>query len=131
MASGDNPFGLGPDDFDRFAREARDMVGRFLSAPGAQTAWTALFDDGTRRHKQPEPATTGETGTGVWAVFVVDDVGGARVEQVYADELDALRANQRNTDPTRRVRFLPYGITVSALDEQHRIGDDPDSHTGE
>ncbi|OPX14431.1 hypothetical protein B1964_15280, partial [Gordonia sp. i37] len=41
--------------------------------------------------------------------------GDARVEQVFATEIDALRANQHNTDPRRRVRFLPYGIAVSAL----------------
>jgi hypothetical protein len=35
---------------------------------------------------------------------------------VYPNELDALRANKSNTDPTRRVRFLPYGIAVSVLD---------------
>ena len=40
----------------------------------------------------------------------------AHVEEVYATELDALRANKNNTDPTRRVRFLPYGIAVSVLD---------------
>ena len=43
--------------------------------------------------------------------------GGARVEQVYATEIDALRANQHNTDVTRKVRFLPYGIAVTALDD--------------
>ena len=31
-------------------------------------------------------------------------------------ELDALRANKANTDPARKVRFLPYGIAVSVLD---------------
>jgi hypothetical protein len=46
----------------------------------------------------------------------VDADGGARVEQVYATELDALRANKDNVDPRRRVRFLPYGIAVSVLD---------------
>ena len=43
--------------------------------------------------------------------------GGARVEEVYASELDALRANKNNVDPTRKVRFLPYGIAVSVLDD--------------
>ena len=38
------------------------------------------------------------------------------VEQVFAAELDALRANKNNTDSSRRVRFLPYGIAVSVLD---------------
>ena len=54
----------------------------------------------------------------------VDDDGGARVEQVYATELEALRANKTNTDPRRNVRFLPYGIAVSALDTT--IGDSGD-----
>jgi hypothetical protein len=53
----------------------------------------------------------------VWAIYTVDADGGARVEQVYATELDALRANKNNTDPKRKVRFLPYGIAVSVLDD--------------
>jgi len=53
----------------------------------------------------------------VWAIYTVDADGGARVEQVYATELDALRANQGNLDPKRKVRFLPYGIAVSVLDD--------------
>jgi hypothetical protein len=76
-----------------------------------------LFDEftrGTRTRAQPE--TTGDTGDGVWAIFTVDADGGAQIEQVYPTELDALRANKNNTDPSRRVRFLPYGIAVSVLD---------------
>jgi hypothetical protein len=46
----------------------------------------------------------------------VDSDGCAHIEQVYPSELDALRANKNNTDPTRKVRFLPYGIAVSVLD---------------
>ena len=49
--------------------------------------------------------------------------GGAQVEQVYATELDALRANKHNTDGNRRVRFLPYGIAVGVLDEPTVISD--------
>ncbi|WAC56188.1 hypothetical protein [Gordonia sp. SL306] len=121
MADNNGPFGMSPEDFDRFAREAtdgvRDMVGKFLASPGGSGGtWSAIFEDTGRRTRR-EPETTGDTGTGVWAVFVVDDEGGARVEQVYATELDALRANKHNTDPKRKVRFLPYGIAVSALDE--------------
>ena len=52
----------------------------------------------------------------MWAIFTTDDAGGAHIEQVYPTELDALRANKNNTDPKRRVRFLPYGIAVSVLD---------------
>ncbi|WP_267625573.1 hypothetical protein [Gordonia sputi] len=117
--AGNNPFGIDPEDFDRFAREAgdglRDMVGKFLGSPSSGVAWSTVFEQPARR-AAPEPETTGKSGSGVWAVFVTDDDGGARVEQVFANELDALRANQHNTDPTRRVRFLPYGIAVSALD---------------
>ena len=53
----------------------------------------------------------------MWAVIATAEDGSARVEQVYATEIDALRANQHNTDVTRKVRFLPYGIAVSALDD--------------
>ena len=31
--------------------------------------------------------------------------------------LDALRANKNNVDAKRKVRFLPYGIAVSVLDD--------------
>ena len=125
--AGNNPFGMDPEDFDRFAREAgdglRDMVGKFLGSPSGGVAWSSVFEQ-TGRRAAPEPETTGDTGSGVWAVFVVDDDGGARVEQVYATELEALRANKTNTDPRRNVRFLPYGIAVSALDTT--IGDSGD-----
>jgi hypothetical protein len=76
-----------------------------------------LFDEfGRRGRPAPEPETTGETGDGVWVIYTVDGAGGAQVEQVYATELDALRANKHNTDSNRKVRFLPYGIAVSVLD---------------
>ena len=127
------PFGFDPEDFDRFAREAgeglREVVGRLFESKGAPAAWSAMFESGRGgmsgfaskgSRPAPEPETAGETGSGVWAVFVVDEDGGARVEQVFATELDALRANARNTDPQRKVRFLPYGIAVSALDEEDK-----------
>ncbi|GAB91634.1 hypothetical protein [Gordonia rhizosphera] len=127
MADNNGPWGMDPEDFDRFAREAteglRDMVGRFMASPGGRSAWSSMFTESGPRSR-PQPETTGETGAGVWAVFVVDDDGGARVEQVYASEIEALRANQRNTDPRRKVRFLPYGIAVSALDEEERTDDE-------
>jgi len=53
----------------------------------------------------------------VWAIYTVGTDGDARVDQVYATELDALRANKNNVDPMRKVRFLPYGIGVSVLDD--------------
>ncbi|ORW01087.1 hypothetical protein [Mycobacterium kyorinense] len=117
------PFGFDPEDFDRVIREAgeglRDAFERFskfLTVPGDRAGWSALFEDLARRSRT-EPETAGEAGDGVWAIYTVDANGGARVEEVYATELDALRANKNNTDPARRVRFLPYGIAVSVLDD--------------
>lgn len=117
------PFGFDPDEFDRVIREgseglrdAFERIGRFLSSSGAGTGWSAIFEDLSRRSR-PAPETAGEAGDGVWAIYTVDADGGARVEQVYATELDARRANKDNTDPKRKVRFLPYGIAVSVLDD--------------
>jgi len=127
MANG-GPFGFDPDDFDRVAREAGeglrealDGISRMFSNSGDRAGWGTLFDEFSRRSR-PRPETTGETGDGVWAIYTVDSDGGAHIEQVYPTELDALRANKSNTDPSRKVRFLPYGIAVSVLDA-------PQSHT--
>ncbi len=116
-------FGFDPEEFDRVLREgseglrdAVDRIGRFINGPAARMGWSAIFEDPTRRPRS-EPETAGEAGDGVWAIYTVDADGGARVEQVYATELDALRANKDNTDSTRKVRFLPYGIAVSVLDD--------------
>ena len=116
-------FGFDPEDFDRVIREgseglrdAFERIGRFLGGPGGGTGWSAVFEDLSRRSR-PEPETAGEAGDGVWAIYTVDADGGARVEQVYASELDALRANKNNVDLKRKVRFLPYGIAVSVLDD--------------
>ena len=62
----------------------------------------------------------GQTRDGVWVVYSVDAAGFARVEQVYRTELDALRAHKNNTDPSRSVRFLPYGVSVGVLDTAGR-----------
>ncbi|BBZ73130.1 hypothetical protein [Mycobacterium paraseoulense] len=125
-------FGFDPEEFDRMIREGseglREMVERvskFVAAPGARPGWSSLFDDLSRRSR-PQPETAGEAGDGVWAIYTTDADGGAHVEQVYATELDALRANKNNVDPKRKVRFLPYGIAVSVLD-----GDSPDDESGE
>jgi hypothetical protein len=59
----------------------------------------------------------------------VDGDGGARVEEVYATELDALRANKDNLDPKRKVRFLPYGIAASVLDDDSEEPTDSDEPT--
>ena len=124
MASND-PFGFNPDDLDRFFPGAGDQLrgalGQFakmLNASGQGGGRPGAFDElGRARRPEPAPETTGETGEGVWMIYTVDTDGDARVEQVYATELDALRANKHNTDSNRRVRFLPYGIAVSVLDE--------------
>ena len=122
--SNSGPFGFDPEDFDRVAREAgeglRDAVeriNRFITSSGDQTGLSVLFDQFVRNTRtRREPETTGETGEGVWAIYSVHEDGGAHVEEVYATELDALRANKHNTDPERKVRFLPYGIAVGVLD---------------
>lgn len=116
-------FGFDPEDLDRVIREgteglrdAFERISRYVGSPGGRPGWSLLFEDLSRRSR-PEPETAGEAGDGVWAIYTVDADGGARVEQVYANELDALRANKNNTDPKRKVRFLPYGIAVSVLDD--------------
>ncbi|MBW0017853.1 MAG: hypothetical protein JO236_09965 [Mycobacterium sp.] len=116
-------FGFDPEDLDRMIREgseglrdAFERFSRFVTTPGERSGWSTIFEDLGRRSR-PAPETAGEAGDGVWAIYNVDADGGARVEQVYATELDALRANKNNTDPTRKVRFLPYGIAVSVLDD--------------
>jgi hypothetical protein len=116
-------FGFDPEDFDRMIRDASDgmrdafeRITRFLTVPGDRAGWSGLFEDLARRART-EPETAGEAGDGVWVIYCVSADGGARVEEVYATELDALRANQNNSNATRKVRFLPYGIAVSVLDD--------------
>lgn len=126
-------FGFDPDEFDRMIREGseglRDVferVSKFVAAPGGRTGWSALFEDLSQRPRSA-PETAGEAGEGVWAIYTVEANGGARVEQVYATELDALRANKDNVDPKRKVRFLPYGIAVGVLDDDaEEVLDDGD-----
>jgi hypothetical protein len=116
-------FGFDPEEFDRMIREGSEglrevfeRVSRFVAAPGARTGWSSIFEDLSRRPRSA-PETAGEAGEGVWAIYTADANGDAHVEQVYATELDALRANKDNLDPKRKVRFLPYGIAVSVLDD--------------
>lgn len=117
MASND-PFGFDPDDLDRFfpgaGEQLRGALGQFarmMNAAGdARRA-------GSDRRGAPTAETTGDTGEGVWVIYTVDTGGDARVEQVFATELEALRANKHNTDNRRQVRFLPYGMPVTVLDE--------------
>ena len=116
------PFGFDPNEFDRVAREAgeglRDAFGRLFTNSPQGAGFGMLFDQFVRPtpRSRPQPETAGEAGDGVWAIYMSGDDGKAHVEQVYKTELDALRANKLNTDPSRGVRFLPYGIDVSVLD---------------
>jgi hypothetical protein len=117
-------FGFDPEDFDRMIRDASEGLrgafesfkSQFFTLPGGGVGWSGVFEDLARRTRT-QPETAGEAGDGVWAIYTVSADGGARVEEVYATELDALRANQNNTDTSRKVRFLPYGIAVSVLDD--------------
>ena len=99
-------------------RDAFEQVGKFLGSSPQRAGFGMIFDQFVRPTPRPrqQPETAGEAGDGVWAVYIAGADGKAHVEQVYKTELDALRANKHNTDPTRSVRFLPYGIDVSVLD---------------
>ncbi|MFX0578698.1 hypothetical protein [Nocardia nepalensis] len=122
----DRPFGIDPEEFERVLREMgiefRDLLGKaseYIDRASA-TSLASLLDQfvqpGRTRPPKPEGETTGETGSGVWVIYSVDDAGEARVEQVFPSELEALRAHRDNTDERRRVRFLPYGVPATALD---------------
>lgn len=129
------PFGFDPEDIDRVVREvgaefrdAFDKIGKLVDQPGERAPWAGVFNEFVRTtHTDTKPETTGETGDGVWAIYTLDTDGTARVEQVYATELEALRAHKHNTDPTRQVRFLPYGVTVSVLDQPRAQSPGPDA----
>ncbi|WP_067857048.1 hypothetical protein [Nocardia shimofusensis] len=123
------PFGIDPEDFERALREAgtelRDLIGKaggYLdrvdnASVGSLASLLGQFVQPERpRPPKPEGETAGETGSGVWAIYSIDDTGEARVDQVFPSELEALRAHRDNTDARRRVRFLPYGVPASVLD---------------
>ncbi|WP_040801570.1 hypothetical protein [Nocardia higoensis] len=123
------PFGIDPEDFERALREAGTELRGLLGKAGVYLdrvdnagvgSLASLFGQFVQperpRPPQPEGETTGETGSGVWAIYTIDDTGAARVDQVFPSELEALRAHRDNTDPGRRVRFLPYGVPASVLD---------------
>ena len=122
------PFGFDPQDLDRFLRGALGQFGKMLDASGqGGGGLPAMFGEMRRATPSAERETTGDTGDGVWAIYTVNEHGSAQVEQVYADELDALRGNKHNTDSNRKVRFLPYGMPISVLDEPAPSVDaDPD-----
>ena len=130
------PFGIDPEEFDRVVREAgeglRDAFGKMLNSSGQGAGFGMLFEQfikpGQRTARpRPQPETAGEAGDGVWAIYISDGEGKAHVEQVYKTELDALRANKHNTDNSRNVRFLPYGIDVSVLDASLAEPEEPDT----
>ncbi|MFF0493731.1 hypothetical protein ACWDSJ_25985 [Nocardia sp. NPDC003482] len=125
--AGNGPFGIDPEDVERALREAgvefRDLAGRiggYLGRVDQATMGSVVSLLGQfaqpERTRAPEGETTGESGSGVWAIYTVDDDGAARVDQVFPSELEALRAHRDNTDARRRVRFLPYGVPASVLD---------------
>lgn len=121
--SNSGPFGIDPEEFDRVLRETGEGIRGVFDRLGRGAAWANVVNDLTRtpRHAT-QPETTGDTGDGVWVVYTVAADGGAHVEEVYPSELEALRANKNNTDPSRKVRFLPYGIGVSVLDAPEQAG---------
>ncbi|NEW39550.1 hypothetical protein GV794_12735 [Nocardia cyriacigeorgica] len=123
------PFGIDPEDFERALRgagsELRDLLGKageYLdradnASLGSLASLLGQFVQPQPSHPpKPEGETTGATGSGVWAIYGIDDNGEARVDQVFPSELEALRAHRDNTDTHRRVRFLPYGVPASVLD---------------
>ncbi|MEV0030149.1 hypothetical protein [Nocardia sp. NPDC050793] len=123
------PFGIDPEDFERALREAgtelRDLLGKagiyldrvdHASVSSLASLLGQFVQPQRPRPPESEGETTGETGSGVWAIYSIDDNGEARVDQVFPSELEALRAHRDNTDARRRVRFLPYGVPVSVLD---------------
>ncbi|MGB8404485.1 MAG: hypothetical protein WCE30_10515 [Mycobacterium sp.] len=115
--SQNGPFGINPEDFDRAFRDAGDGIRDALERLARGSNWASLLGDLARQPRtEHEPATAGAAGDGIWVIHTVGADGGAHIEEAYPSELDALRANKNNTDPTRRVRFLPYGIAVSVLD---------------
>lgn len=108
-------FGFDPDEFDRMIREGseglRDVferVSRFVAAPGARSGWSTIFEDLSRRPR-PAPETAGEAGDGVWAIYTVDDGGGAHVERSMRP--NSTRCARTRTTSTRNAKsvFCPMG----------------------
>lgn len=120
------PFGIDPEDFERALRGASAEFRELLAKAGVHLDRVDQIDLGSVLGQffsprptpapNPEGDTAGDTGSGVWVIFGVDDDGRATVDQVFPTELEALRAHRDNTDDRRRVRFLPYGVPASVLD---------------
>ncbi|WP_442944030.1 hypothetical protein OHA40_06845 [Nocardia sp. NBC_00508] len=123
------PFGIDPEDFERTLRgagtELRDLLGKagvyldrvdHASVSSLASLLGQFVQPERPRPPKPEGETTGETGSGVWVIYNIDDIGEASFDQVFPSELEALRAHRDNTDDRRRVRFLPYVVPASVLD---------------
>ena len=111
------------EELDRFTREAGEglsrMVGQFLEGQIRDKAFGPGGFGGSQSRPQRRPAAPDRTDErrrdsddGVGAI-VRDTGDGVRVEQVFASEIDALRANQYNVDADRSVALLPYGTPLT------------------
>ncbi|MET8876142.1 hypothetical protein [Nocardia sp. NPDC004604] len=104
-------FGIDPEEFERALREVgiefRDLLGKageYIDRTSVSTLVSLLgqFVQPERmRPPKPEGETTGETGSGVWVIYSIDDASEARVEQVFPSELETLRAQA--TIPTNAL----------------------------
>ena len=105
--SSNGPFGFDPEEFDRVVREAGeglrdalDGVGRFFTTSGERAGWATLFDEFSRSSRaRNEPETTGETGDGVWAIYTVDDDGGAPHRTGLSDRTGCASSEQDQHRP--------------------------------
>ena len=121
--SSNGPFGFDPEEFDRVVREAGeglrdalDGVGRFFNTSGERAGWANLVDEFTR-YSRPKRSRKRLVRRATGSGRSTPSTRRRRPHRAgVPDRLDALRANKNNTDPTRKVRFLPYGIAVSVLD---------------
>ena len=128
--SNNGPFGIDPEDFERAIAEAGeqlrgafDFANRLVKKDGSLLSGLldgllagggpSVWEKATKPH---EGGTGEENGSGVWVIYTLDADGSARVEQVFPTEIEALRANKDNTDASRKVRFLPFGVTIGVLD---------------
>ncbi|WP_132991859.1 hypothetical protein [Gordonia zhaorongruii] len=116
----------GPDAPDWFTREAseglRRMFGQFVESQvrGEKPFWDRPAQRPATDSVSPSRPAPAPDGDGVWAI--VSTAGGAvRVEELFAGELDALRANQHNVDPDRSVRFLRYGSPIAQMQPGSRL----------
>jgi hypothetical protein len=117
------PFGIDPEEFDRAVREAAEnllgsleSVGKYFDRGADVANWSSVIDGLVRR--KPSRGGRETEAAGVWVIYTLSGDGSAHVEQVFPNEIDALRSNKDNVDPHRKVRFLPFGVAVSVLDRE-------------